>query len=117
MKLTADPVPLIAVGGGAFIVEDGLTGISEVIRPAHGDTANAVGAALAEVSGETDQVFRNMGRDAAIEAAIDLATERAVAAGANAATLTTIEVEDLPLAYLPGDARRVRARVVGELQL
>lgn len=117
MKLTADPVPLIAVGGGAFIVEDGLPGISEVIRPAHGDTANAVGAALAEVSGETDQVFRDMGRDAAIEAAIGLATERAVAAGANAATLTTIEVEDLPLAYLPGDARRVRARVVGELQL
>lgn len=117
MKLTADAVPLVAVGGGAFIVEDGLPGISEVIRPAHGDTANAVGAALAEVSGETDQVFRNLGREAAIEAAIELANERAVAAGADAATLTTIELEDLPLAYLPGDARRVRARVVGDLRL
>ncbi len=117
MKLTADPVPLVAVGGGAFAVDDQLPGIAEVIRPTHGDTANAVGAALAEVSGETDQVFRDLGRDAALETAVELAGERAVAAGADPATLTTIELEDLPLAYLPGDARRVRARVVGELGL
>jgi N-methylhydantoinase A/oxoprolinase/acetone carboxylase beta subunit len=117
MKLTAEPVPLIAVGGGAFAVDDGLPGVSEVIRPDHGDTANAVGAALAEVSGETDQIFRDLGRDAAVEAAIELAGERAVAAGADPATLTTIELEDLPLAYLSGDARRVRARVVGQLVL
>ena len=117
MKLTADGVPLVAVGGGAFLVDDELPGISAVIRPDHGDTANAVGAALADVSGETDQVFRNLGRDAAVEAAVALAGERAVAAGADPGTLTTIELEDLPLAYLPGDARRVRARVVGELRL
>lgn len=115
MKLTADPVPLVAVGGGAFVVEDGLPGISEVIRPDHGDTANAVGAALAEVSGETDQVFRNLGREAALETAIELAEERAVAAGADPNALSVIELEDLPIAYLPGDARRVRARVVGPL--
>jgi N-methylhydantoinase A/oxoprolinase/acetone carboxylase beta subunit len=115
MKLTADPVPLVAVGGGAFAVEDDLPGVSDVIRPNHGDTANAVGAALAEVSGETDQVFRDLGRDAALDAAVELAGERAAAAGADPATLTIVELEDLPLAYLPGDARRVRARVVGEL--
>ena len=28
---------------------------------------------------------------------------------------SVIELEDLPIAYLPGDARRVRARVVGPL--
>ncbi|MGI9614703.1 MAG: hydantoinase/oxoprolinase N-terminal domain-containing protein [Acidimicrobiales bacterium] len=117
MKLTADQVPLVAVGGGAFVVDDELPGIGEVIRPEHGDTANAVGAALAEVSGETDQVFRDLGRDAAIEAALAQAGERAVSAGADPSTLTTIELEDLPLAYLPGDARRVRARVVGQLLL
>ncbi|MGI9612552.1 MAG: hydantoinase/oxoprolinase N-terminal domain-containing protein [Acidimicrobiales bacterium] len=117
MKLTAEPVPLVAVGGGAFVVDDGLPGISDVIRPANGDTANAVGAALAEVSGETDQVFHELGRDAAIEAATAQAAERAVAAGADPETLATIELEDLPLAYLPGDARRVRARVVGQLRI
>ena len=77
--------------------------------------ANAVGAALAEVSGEVDQVVQGMGREAALAFATELATERAVAAGAVADTVTPIEVEDLPLAYLAGDARRVRVRVVGSL--
>ena len=115
LKLTASEVPLIAVGGGAFAVPDELPGISEVIRPPNAGTANAVGAALAEVSGEVDQVFHGLGREAAIDTARSLATERAVAAGAVADTVNTIEIEDLPLAYLAGDARRVRVRVVGAL--
>jgi hypothetical protein len=52
---------LIAVGGGAFQVPDRLAGISEVIRVPHGDCANAVGAA-AQISGETDQVYRDLSR-------------------------------------------------------
>ncbi len=80
----------------------------------HQEVANAVGAAIAQVSGEVDQVFSDMGRDAAIEAATKLAQERAVLAGADAETLSVVDVEDLPLAYLPGDSRRVRVRVVGE---
>jgi len=116
LKLTAADVPLVAVGGGAFAVPERLSGIAEVIRPEHAGTANAVGAALAEISGQVDQVFHGMGRDQALARAEELATDRAVAAGAAAATVTTIEVEDLPLAYLAGDARRVRVRVVGRLQ-
>lgn len=115
MKLTAEPLPLVAVGGGAFAVPELISGVSEVVRPANGPTANAVGAALAEVSGEVDQVFRHRGRDLAIAEATELATARAVEAGAAVATIETIEVEDLPLAYVPGDARRVRVRVVGQL--
>ena len=115
LKLAADDVPLIAVGGGAFAVPDSLPGISEVVRPKHAATANAVGAALAEVSGEVDQVFHGQGRDAAIAAATELATQRAIDDGAMADTIATIEIEDLPLAYLAGDARRVRVRVVGAL--
>jgi N-methylhydantoinase A/oxoprolinase/acetone carboxylase beta subunit len=115
LKLAAAAVPLVAVGGGAFAVPDRLPGISDVIRPPHAETANAVGAALAEVSGEVDQVFTDLGREASVAAALELATERAVAAGARPGTVNPIEIEDLPLAYLAGDARRVRVRVVGEL--
>jgi hypothetical protein len=115
MKLAAQRVPLVAVGGGAFAVPDELAGISAVIRPDHGDVANAVGAALAQVSGEVDQVFRNLGRETAIAKATEIATDRALGSGADAASIEVIEVEDLPLAYLPGDARRVRVRVVGNL--
>jgi N-methylhydantoinase A/oxoprolinase/acetone carboxylase beta subunit len=116
MKTTAGDVRLIAVGGGAFLVPERLAGVSEVIRVPHGDCANAVGAAIAQISGETDQVYRDLPREAAIAAAEAQATERAVAAGADPASLVTVDVEDMPLAYLPGNALRVRVRVAGDLK-
>jgi N-methylhydantoinase A/oxoprolinase/acetone carboxylase beta subunit len=115
MKVSADDVRLVAVGGGAFLVPDRIAGVDEVVRVPHAGVANAVGAAAAQVSGEVDQVFADRTRERAIEEALALATGRAVAAGADPATVTTVEVEDLPLAYLPGDALRVRARVVGAI--
>jgi N-methylhydantoinase A/oxoprolinase/acetone carboxylase beta subunit len=116
IKTEAGEVPLIAVGGGAFLVPDRLAGVSQVLRVPHGDCANAVGAAIAQISGETDQIFRDLGREEAIRAAESQANERAVAAGADRTSLSTVEVEDLPLAYLPGNALRVRVRVVGEMR-
>jgi N-methylhydantoinase A/oxoprolinase/acetone carboxylase beta subunit len=113
MKTDAKPEPLIAVGGGAFLVPEAMSGISEVVRVEHQGVANAVGAAIAEVSGEVDQVWSGVGREEAIDRATELARERAVAGGAAADTLRVVEVEDLPLAYLPGNALRVRVRVVG----
>jgi N-methylhydantoinase A/oxoprolinase/acetone carboxylase beta subunit len=114
MKVDANPVPLIAVGGAAFLVPDQLSGISEVIQVEHRGVANAVGAAIAQVSGEVDQVFTDMGRTASIEAATELAKKRTILAGADSETLSVVEVEDLPLSYVPGDALRVRVRVVGD---
>ena len=115
MKSEAGDVTLIAVGGGAFLVPDLLAGISEVVRVPHGDCANAVGAATAQISGETDQVYRDLSRADAIAAAEAQAIARAIEAGADPATITVIEVEDMPLAYLPGNALRVRVRVTGEM--
>lgn len=115
MKTEAGDVPLIAVGGGAFLVPDVLDGISKVIRVPHGDCANAVGAAIAQVSGEVDQIFRDLSRTEALSTAAQLAEDRAVAAGADHMTLKTIETEDMPLSYLPGNSLRVRVRVVGDV--
>jgi N-methylhydantoinase A/oxoprolinase/acetone carboxylase beta subunit len=115
MKTEAGDVTLIAVGGGAFLIPDRLAGISEVVRVPHGDCANAVGAATAQISGETDQVYRDLPRADAIAAAEAQAITRATEAGADPATITVIEVEDIPLAYLPGNALRVRVRVAGEM--
>jgi hypothetical protein len=89
-------------------------GISEVVHVPHAAVANAVGAAIAQVSGEVDQVFTGVDRDDAIADASAIARERAVDAGADPATLDVVEVEDLPLAYVPGGALRVRVRVVGD---
>ena len=115
MKTEAGDVPLIAVGGGAFLIPEKLPGVSQVIHVEHGDCANAVGAAIAQVSGECDQIFKDMSRRDAIAAAQGIANDRAVAAGADRKTLSTIESEDMPLAYLPGNSVRVRVRVVGDV--
>jgi N-methylhydantoinase A/oxoprolinase/acetone carboxylase beta subunit len=115
MKTEAGDVPLVAVGGGAFLVPDRLAGVSEVIRVPFGDCANAVGAAIAQVSGEADRIYRDLARDDAIALAEAEAREHAVAAGADKASLATVDVEDMPLAYLPGNALRVRVRVAGAM--
>jgi len=115
MKTDARDLPLIAVGGGAFLVPERLAGISHVIRVPHGGCANAVDAAIAQISGETDQIYRDLGREEAIAAADTLERERAIAAGTDRASLESVEVEDMPLAYLPGNALRVRVCVVGEM--
>jgi N-methylhydantoinase A/oxoprolinase/acetone carboxylase beta subunit len=115
MKTEAGDIKLIAVGGGAFLIPDRLPGVSEVIHVEHGDCANAVGAAIAQVSGECDQIFKDLTRVDAIAAAQGIANDRAVAAGAARESLSTIESEDMPLAYLPGNSVRVRVRVVGDV--
>ena len=73
------------------------------------------GAAMAQVSGECDRVFTGLARDEALGRARAMAEERAIAGGAEARTLQTVDMEDLPLAYLPGNALRARVRVVGDI--
>ncbi len=115
MKTDAGEAPLIAVGGGSFLVPARLAGVSEVLNVPHQAVANAVGAAIAQVSGEVDQIFQDLSRDEAIDRARRAAEDKAVAAGADPASLNVVEVEDLPLAYLPGNSLRTRVRVVGEI--
>ena len=83
---------------------------------ANGGVANALGAAIAQVSGEVDQVFQGMGREAAMKRAWEIAAERAIRAGADPASIVLVDQEDIPIAYLPGDSLRVRARVVGDVR-
>lgn len=92
-----------------------MDGISEVVNVMHADVANAVGAAMAQISGEVDRVFHNMSRDDLLLEAKQIATQRAVSAGAEESTVRVVDVEDLPLAYMPGNAVRARVRVVGDI--
>ncbi len=115
MKTDARDEPLIAVGGGCFLVPERLAGVSDVVHVEHQTVANAVGAAIAQVSGEVDQIFQDLPREDAIARARRLAEDQATRAGADPATLTVVEVEDLPLAYLPGNSLRVRVRVAGDI--
>lgn len=114
MKTEAAAQPLVAVGGGSFLVPADIPGISEVIRVEHADVANAVGAAIAQIGGEVDQIFVEQPREQALAEAQAEAVRRAVEAGADPDTIDVLEIEDIPLSYMPGNALRVRVRVVGD---
>jgi N-methylhydantoinase A/oxoprolinase/acetone carboxylase beta subunit len=117
VKTSKEDRPLIAVGGGSILVPDRIPGVSEIIRPEHFDAANAVGAAIASVSGQVDRIFHlgPDGRQAVLDEAGDEARERAVAAGADPGTVQIIEVEEIPLAYLTSPAVRIRIKAAGTL--
>lgn len=118
LKTSPDPVPVVVVGGGSVLVPDELEGASAVIRPPHAAVANAIGAAIAQVSGEVDRVFSLEGRsrDSALAEAKAEAERLAVEAGADPATVSVVEVDEIPLAYLPSNAVRIRVKAVGDLR-
>jgi N-methylhydantoinase A/oxoprolinase/acetone carboxylase beta subunit len=62
-------------------------------------------------------MLSKMKREDALADAKQKATDAAVAAGARADSVAIVDVEDVPLAYIPGNATRVRVKAVGELAL
>ncbi len=94
-----------------------LAGASRVLRPEHGDVANAIGAAIAQVGGQVEKVFslEDVGRDEALESIRSEAIGRAVAAGAEPGIVEVVELDEIPLTYLPGNATLIRAKAVGDL--
>jgi N-methylhydantoinase A/oxoprolinase/acetone carboxylase beta subunit len=119
MKTSAQPIPIVVVGGGSILLRDRLAGASELIKPEHFAVANAIGAAIAQVGGEVDRIFslEKKSRDETLEQAKQEAVDKAVAAGANRDTVHVVDVEEVPLSYLPSSATRIRVKAVGELQL
>jgi len=117
VKSSQGKVPVILVGGGTILVNRALHGASDVIRTENAGVANAIGAGLAQAGGEVDKIFsyEDVGRDKAMEQAKAEAIERAVAAGANQTTTDVISLDEMPLAYLPGGAVRIKAKAIGDL--
>ena len=58
-----------------------------------------------------------MSRDEALDEAKQEATNKAVEAGAEASTVEIVDVEEVPLAYLPGNATRIMVKAVGDLAM
>jgi N-methylhydantoinase A/oxoprolinase/acetone carboxylase beta subunit len=116
-RLSSAPIPVIAVGGGSILMPPRLGGL-EVIRPANFAVANAIGAAIAQTSGEVDRIYslESMSREAALADAESEARGKAVTAGALPDSMVVTEREDVPLAYLRGNATRVRVKVIGDMR-
>ncbi|MGX9418894.1 hydantoinase/oxoprolinase N-terminal domain-containing protein [Vibrio sp. WJH972] len=116
-RLSSAQIPVIVVGGGSILTPNQI-GSLKVIKPNHYAVANAVGAAIAQVSGEVDKIYSlsDISRSDAIADAISIATDKAVQAGALVSSITVVDQEDVPLAYLPGNATRIHIKVVGDLE-
>lgn len=119
MKTSPDPITVVLVGGGSVLLRDSLEGASRVLRPDHYGVANAIGAAIAQVGGEVERVFAldRLSRDDALEQAKAEACEKAIAAGATPGSVRIVDVEEVGLAYLPGNATRIKVKAVGDLRL
>lgn len=117
MKTSPEPVPVIVVGGGSILVPEDLEGASEVYKPDHYEVANAVGVAIAQVSGAVDRIYSldDQSRDEAMDDAKEEATTNAVEAGADPDTVEVVDIEEVPLSYLPGNAVRIKVKAAGEL--
>jgi len=116
IKIGRGDAPLIVVGGGSVLISDSIPGVSKVLRPEHYDVANAIGAAIAQVSGRWEEVVSlASGRDEAIAAACEQARTRAILAGADPDHVEIVDIEEIPLAYLTEPVARLNVRAVGPL--
>ncbi|MGB5354186.1 MAG: hydantoinase/oxoprolinase family protein [Woeseia sp.] len=117
MKPSSDPLPVILVGGGAMLVTEKLMAASEMLRPEHAGVANAIGAAIAQIGGETERLisYDRIAREDAIQNVTAEATAAALKAGADAATIRVADIEETSMSYMAGNTMRVRVKVVGEI--
>ncbi len=117
MKPSSDPLPVILVGGGAVLVTEKLAAASEMMRPEHAGVANAIGAAIAQIGGETESLvsYEKIPRQEAIKTVTAEATEIALAAGADGSTIRVADIEETTMSYMAGNTTRVRVKVVGEI--
>lgn len=117
MKISSDDVDVILVGGGSIVLPEALKGAKTVHKPNHFGTANAIGSAISKVSGSYEKLinYDEIPRDAALEQAKKDAIELAVASGAKRDSVEIIDVEDVPLAYYPGNTSRVKVKAAGDL--
>ncbi len=119
MRTSTAPLPIVLVGGGSILVDGDLNGFASVVRPKHAEVANAVGAAIAQVGGELDRVLALEGtnRTEVLEQVKAEAIDKAVTSGAKRESVGIVEIDEVPIAYLPGDCVRFRVKAVGDLNL
>ena len=117
MKVSNADVDLILVGGGSIILPEKINGAASVLKPEHFGCANAIGSAISKVSGTYEKLmnYDELPREQSLEKAKNEAIELAVEAGAVRETVEIIEMEDVPLAYYPGNTNRVKIKAAGDL--
>ena len=107
--------PVLAVGRADAIDLSHLRGIGRVLRPADGEIAAAVGAAIGEVTGHAHRISpdRPDGRREALAAAQDAAIALAVHAGADPDRVHVVRIDETALTYDIEPVVRIGVKVAG----
>ena len=119
MKPGGAILPVILVGGGAPLIPGEILAGCPLIRPEYAGVANAIGASIAQVSGEAEglHVIGSKARSEVIDQLTQLATDNAIAAGATEGSIAVVDVEEVDIPYMASETTRIRVRVVGDLTL
>ena len=117
MKPGGAVLPVILVGGGAPLIPGDTLAGCPIVRPDNADVANAIGASIAQVSGEAEgmRVAGADSRETVIAKLAAIASEKALAAGADSSTINIVNVEEVDIPYMATDTSRIRVSVVGDL--
>jgi N-methylhydantoinase A/oxoprolinase/acetone carboxylase beta subunit len=117
-KLKTDPkeIPVIACGGGAFLLPKEIEGASKVLFPEHLEVANAFGACIAQISSEDERVVNTLQIDEKqeIEKLLLNVKNKLLKNGASEGSINVLIKESIPLAYLPG-AVKLKVKLCGDL--
>ena len=117
-KLKTDPkeIPVIACGGGAFLLPKKIAGASRVLFPEHLEVANAFGACIAQISSEDEKIVNTLQNDEKkeLEKLLSNVKIELLKKGASEDSINVLTKESIPLAYLPG-AVKLKVKLCGDL--
>ncbi|KAK6463257.1 hypothetical protein DFJ63DRAFT_109475 [Scheffersomyces coipomensis] len=118
LRTSADPLPVLLVGGGSFIVPQELEGASKVFRPPYYNVANAIGAAMSKISGTIHTIKLlppdSISKDTFLEKCIEEAKQHAIQRGALKSSITVVEMSHDPVPYIP-NTFEFHVKVVGDV--
>lgn len=117
MKTSSSGVRLVLVGGGSVIILDEISGVAKIFRDKNDPFANAIGASIAQINGQYEQIYiySQIEQEEALKDAEQKAREQTTHTGVVTDSIEVVEVEEIPLAYHPGNVTRFRVKVVGNL--
>lgn len=115
--MAEDSIDKMKNSSGSVIIPDETSVVTQIFRDKIDLVANAIGASISHISGQYEQIYiySQIEQEEALKDAEQKAREQATLDGAVTDLIEVVEVEEIPLAYHPTNATRLRVKVVGNL--